>query len=669
MGLFAQIKKGEKRMLQNTSAGLSEAEAKARLAKVGENRLRGKKGASVAAMFFSQFKDLMILILAAATLISVLMGEGTEAITIIIIVLMNATMGFLQEYRTEKTLEALKELSAPTARVRRSGRELEVGARTVVPGDVLLFEAGDKVAADCTLQTGVQVSCNEAMLTGESLPAAKQPGDRLYMGCIVMTGRGEGVVTATGMETEMGKIAGMMETAGEEPTPLQLKLKQLGRFVAVACVTICLAVGFLGFLQGNDFLEMLLTGISLAVAAIPEGLPAIVTITLALSVNRILRRGAVIRKLHAVETLGCAGVICTDKTGTITQNKMTVQRIWVPGRTLNVSGSGYRAQGAVEENGRPVQAAQDAALGRLCEAASLCTTAHITRAKDGYDVMGDPTEVAVLVAAAKAGVTKEALLQQYTVTGENPFDAARKRMSVTVSGPGGARLLCKGAPDMLLARCTHIETPAGPRLLAPRDRADINAACARMAGEALRVLGFAESSTPAAGEEKLCFLGLMGMLDPPRPEVRPAVQRCREAGIKPVMITGDYKETALAIARDVGIARAGDGVLSGTELDALSDSELAARCMRVSVYARVSPAHKLRIVRAYKAAGQVVAMTGDGIIGQCHLAPAAGRCTGCMPPKDTAKPEAAFKAPSGFPHGQPYPAWCPRLESNQRPNA
>ena len=621
MGLFAQIKKGEKRMLQNTSAGLSEAEAKARLAKVGENRLRGKKGASVAAMFFSQFKDLMILILAAATLISVLMGEGTEAITIIIIVLMNATMGFLQEYRTEKTLEALKELSAPTARVRRSGRELEVGARTVVPGDVLLFEAGDKVAADCTLQTGVQVSCNEAMLTGESLPAAKQPGDRLYMGCIVMTGRGEGVVTATGMETEMGKIAGMMETAGEEPTPLQLKLKQLGRFVAVACVTICLAVGFLGFLQGNDFLEMLLTGISLAVAAIPEGLPAIVTITLALSVNRILRRGAVIRKLHAVETLGCAGVICTDKTGTITQNKMTVQRIWVPGRTLNVSGSGYRAQGAVEENGRLVQAARDAALGRLCEAASLCTTAHITRAKDVYDVMGDPTEVAVLVAAAKAGVTKEALLQQYTVIGENPFDAARKRMSVTVSGPGGVRLLCKGAPDMLLARCTHIATPAGPRLLAPRDRADINAACARMAGEALRVLGFAESSTPAAGEEKLCFLGLMGMLDPPRPEVRPAVQRCREAGIKPVMITGDYKETALAIARDVGIARAGDGVLSGTELDALSDPELAARCMRVSVYARVSPAHKLRIVRAYKAAGQVVAMTGDDVIGQCHLAP------------------------------------------------
>lgn len=282
--------------------------------------------------------------------------------------------------------------------------------------------------------------------------------------------------------------------------------------------------------------------------------------------------------------------------------------------------------------------------------------------------MGDPTEVAVLVAAAKAGVTKEALLQQYTVTGENPFDAARKRMSVTVSGPGGARLLCKGAPDMLLARCTHIATPAGPRLLAPRDRADINAACARMAGEALRVLGFAESSTPAAGEES-CAFWAMGMLDPPRPEVRPAVQRCREAGIKPVMITGDYKETALAIARDVSIARAGDGVLSGTELDALSDSELAARCMRVSVYARVSPAHKLRIVRAYKAAGQVVAMTGDGVIGNATLPPPPDDVQDACLQRIQQSRRPHSKHPPAFRTDQPYPAWCPRLESNQRPNA
>ena len=623
------------RLLHSTDpGGLSAEEARKRLEQYGPNRLQEPEQPGFFSRLLSQFMDPLIYVLAAAGVISVFLGEIGDACIIAAVAALNGAVGMIQEGKAKRALDALKKMTRLKAVVRRDQTDQEIDAAELVPGDLVVLDAGRQVPADLRLLWTESLRAEESALTGEAAPVHKDAGfsaaaglpvgDRknmAYMSSNVTAGRGLGMVTATGMETEMGKIAGMMETAGEEPTPLQLKLKQLGRFVAVACVTICLAVGFLGFLQGNDFLEMLLTGISLAVAAIPEGLPAIVTITLALSVNRILRRGAVIRKLHAVETLGCAGVICTDKTGTITQNKMTVQRIWVPGRTLNVSGSGYRAQGAVEENGRPVQAARDAALGRLCEAASLCTTAHITRAKDVYDVMGDPTEVAVLVAAAKAGVTKEALLQQYTVIGENPFDAARKRMSVTVSGPGGVRLLCKGAPDMLLARCTHIETPAGPRLLAPRDRADINAACARMAGEALRVLGFAESSTPAAGEEKLCFLGLMGMLDPPRPEVRPAVQRCREAGIKPVMITGDYKETALAIARDVGIARAGDGVLSGTELDALSDSELAARCMRVSVYARVSPAHKLRIVRAYKAAGQVVAMTGDGVIGQCHLAP------------------------------------------------
>ncbi|MBD5093444.1 MAG: cation-translocating P-type ATPase [Subdoligranulum sp.] len=594
------------------SAGLSEEQAKIKLAEVGENRLTGKQGAGVAAMFFSQFKDVMILILAAATLVSLWMGEGTEAVTIILIVLMNAVMGFLQEYRTEKTLEALKELSAPTARVRRGGREQEVSARTVVPGDVLLLGEGDKIAADGRLQSAVRLSCNESMLTGESLPVQKQAGDAVCMGCIVTSGRGECVVTATGMQTEMGKIAGMMDEAGEEPTPLQLRLKQLGRFVAAACVIICLSVGFLGFLQGNDFLEMLLTGISLAVAAIPEGLPAIVTITLALSVNRILRRGAVIRKLHAVETLGCAGVICTDKTGTLTQNRMTVRTIWMPGRALEVTGGGEDARGAVTEHGRTVRAAQDQALARLCEAAALCATAHITRRGDAFETMGDPTETAALVAAAKAGVTREALLKGYTVVSENPFDAQRKRMSVVVRGQGGSRLLCKGAPDVLLGHCTRIATAAGTRTITAADRAEIAAVCAQMAGQALRMLGFAESDTPARGEEELCFLGVMGMLDPPRPEVRPAVKRCREAGIRPVMITGDYRDTALAIARDVGIARAGDGVLTGEELDAMTDEQLAAQCMRVSVYARVSPAHKLRIVRAYKAAGQVVAMTGDG---------------------------------------------------------
>lgn len=598
-------------MQQTTSAGLSDEQARARLAEAGENRLSGKQGTGVAAMFFSQFKDVMILILAAATLVSVWMGEGAEAVTIILIVLMNAVMGFLQEYRTEKTLEALKELAAPTARVRRGGKEQEISARTVVPGDVLLLAEGDKIAADGRLQSAARLSCDESMLTGESLPVQKQPGDGVYMGCTVTSGRGECVVTATGMRTEMGKIAGLMDEAAEEPTPLQLRLKQLGRFVAAACLIICLSVGFLGFLQGNDFLEMLLTGISLAVAAIPEGLPAIVTITLALSVNRILRRGAVIRKLHAVETLGCAGVICTDKTGTLTQNRMTVRAVWMPGRMLEVTG-GNDARGAVTLHGRTVRAAQDQALERLCTAAVLCATARVTRKGDAFETAGDPTEAAALVAAAKAGVTREALLRTCSVTAENPFDAARKRMSVVVRGPGGSRLLCKGAPEVLLARCTRIASAHGTRAMTAADRAEIAGACAQLAGQALRVLGFAESATPAKGEEDMCFLGLMGMLDPPRPEVRGAVRRCREAGIRPVMITGDSADTALAIAREVGIARAGDGALTGRELDALTDEQLAARCMRVSVYARVSPAHKLRIVRAYKAAGQVVAMTGDG---------------------------------------------------------
>lgn len=599
-------------MLQ-TAAGLTQAQAEHRLKQAGENTLGNKKQTNVAAMFFSQFKDLMILILAGATIVSVLLGEGAEAVTIILVVLINAVMGFLQEYRTEKTLEALQELAAPTAHVLRGGKLREIDARQVVPGDLLVLEAGDRIAADCTVRTAVRLSCNESMLTGESVPAAKREGDRIYMGCTVLTGHAEAIVSATGMQTEMGKIADLVESAQEEPTPLQCRLRQLGRFIAAACVIICFAVALLGVWQGNDFFDMLLTGISLAVAAIPEGLPAIVTVTLALSVNRILRRGAVIRRLHAVETLGCAGVICTDKTGTVTQNKMTVQRIVLPERSFSVSGSGYETAGEISENGKRTNARQDAALMQLCTAGVLCSTAQITRRDKTYEVSGDPTETAVLVAAAKAGVTREMLAGQYTVTGENPFDADRKRMSVTVRTQDGRKLLCKGAPDLLLMRCTHIAQGKTQRPMTPADRAQIKHACAELSAAAMRVLAFAQSDTPEKGEEQLCFLGLMGMIDPPRKEVRSAVQKCREAGIRPVMITGDSRETALAVARQTGIARQGDGVLSGEELDALSDRELAARCMRTSVYVRVTPAHKLRIVRAYKAAGQVVAMTGDGV--------------------------------------------------------
>lgn len=572
--------------MQQGKPGLSAATAAARLAQAGENRLKEGKKTNLAAMFFSQFKDVMILILAAATVISVLMGEGVEAVAIIIIVLLNATMGFVQEYRTEKTLEALKELSAPVARVRRDGVQQTINARTLVPGDVILLRAGDKIPADAKLDDSMRFSCNESMLTGESNAVSKQSGDAIYMGCVVMDGHGEATVTATGMQTEMGKIASLMESAEEDPTPLQIRLKQLGKFIAVLCVTVCLAVGFLGYLQGGDFLTMLLTGVSLAVAAIPEGLPAIVTITLALSVNRVLRRGAVIRKLHAVETLGCAGVICTDKTGTVTQNRMTVQRTETPAGTPQ-------------------------AQRYLLEAAALCTTAVLD--KTGKGGTGDATELAVLTAAADAGITKENLLHRWAVIDEIPFDATRKRMSIIVKSGTAKRLICKGAPDYLLRCCTQIQTKEGVRPLTTQDKNVVQTQLSTMAASALRVLGVAESTTPERGETGLCFLGLIGMVDPPRPEVAPAVQKCRAAGIKPVMITGDNQETALAIARQVGIARAGDGVLVGEALDTMTDAQLAAVCMKTAVYARVSPAHKLRIVRAYKAAGQVCAMTGDGV--------------------------------------------------------
>lgn len=592
--------------------GLSSTEAKTRLKENGENKLKGKKERNMAAMFFSQFKDLMIIILAIATLISIMMGQGAEAVTIIAIVLLNAFLGFIQEYRTEKTLEALNELSAPTAKVYRDGIITQKPSREIVVGDIIAFEAGDKLSADAVINTAVQLACDEAMLTGESVPVHKQINDKLYMGCAVTSGRGEALVTATGMNTEMGKIAHLVNETQEQPTQLQLKLRTLGKFIAIGCVTICLAVGFLGYLQGNDFLEMLLTGISLAVAAIPEGLPAIVTITLALSVGRILRKGAVIRKLHAVETLGCAGVICSDKTGTITQNKMTVRQIYVDGHDIEVSGDGYSAIGKFIEKNRFLQLKNNEPYKSMFTAAVLCNTATAQRNNNIYKVSGDPTETALLVAAGKAGYTKEDLTE-WQITSENPFDSRRKMMSVIAHTRHKSKLFCKGAPDILLGHCTNILSGGMVRPITREDKEQLSHIIRTMADKALRVLGFAESETPDKGETQLTFIGLMAMLDPPRAEVRAAVRRCRAAGIRPVMITGDYRATAIAIAREVGIYRQGDNILDGAELEEMSDSQLASVCMRTAIFARVGPAHKLRIVRAYKAAGQVVAMTGDGV--------------------------------------------------------
>ena len=565
--------------------GLTQKQAQRLLEQNGPNELQGKKGENLAALFFSQFKDVMILILAAATLISLFMGQTAEAAAILLIVLLNALLGFLQEMRTEKTLQALEQLGAPTAWAMRDGQWLQLPARELVEGDWIRLSAGDRIPADCRLEQAVGLSSDESMLTGESLPVHKQPGQPLYMGCTVSQGHGHARVTATGMDTEMGRIAGLVEEAEEPPTPLQQRLKQLGKVVAWGCVIICLAVGFLGWLQGGDLLEMLLTGVSLAVAAIPEGLPAIVTIVLALSMGRILRRGAVIRRLHAVETLGCAAVICSDKTGTITENRMTVTAVWAQGGQL------------------PLDKKSSGAECRLWQAAALCS--------EGEEGACSPTEAALLQAArTRLGTRMPG--KEVRRLDETPFDSVRKRMSVVVQQEGKKILYCKGAPDLLLERCASWMTEKGPAPLDAAAKGRARAALEQMAGQGLRVIAVAEGR-PETGEQQLCLLGFAGLMDPPRPQVAPAVQTCRRAGIRPVMITGDHRDTAVAVAVQVGIWRPGDKVLTGAELDHMSQQQLTACCMQTSVYARVTPAHKLRIVKAYQAAGRITAMTGDGV--------------------------------------------------------
>lgn len=572
------------RSMQNEN-GLTSAQVQEERKKQGYNELYSENKTSMAALFFSQFKDVMIVILAVATLISAAMGETAEAVTILLIVFLNAFLGFFQELRTEKTLSALQALEAPHATVVRDGKTQRICARELVVGDVVNLTAGDRIPADCKAIRCTHLASDESMLTGESVAVNKRVDDSMYMGCTITQGHGKAVVTAIGMDTEMGKIAQLMDEAQDPPTPLQLRLKQLGKVIAAACLVICLGVAALGWMQGGDLLQMLLTGVSLAVAAIPEGLPAIVTIVLALSTGRILRRGALIRRLHAVETLGCASVVCSDKTGTITENRMQVTHVWLYDRL-------YPLQD--EKKKQTEQQKQFWAGLAMCS--------------DSSDV-GNSTEMALKKAVERYALRMKESVQ---VLDEIPFDSTRKRMSVVVRRGDKQELYCKGAPDILLERCRFVLTEQGKRPLTPAERQKINLALESMADQALRVIALAQGE-PKTGERDLCFIGLAGMIDPPRPQVAGAVELCRKAGIRPVMITGDYPKTAMAIAQQVGIWRHGDRVLTGTQLDSLSQNELVACCKHVSVYARVTPTHKLRIVKAYQTAGEITAMTGDGV--------------------------------------------------------
>lgn len=620
----------------STGIGLSEKEAKKKLLEHGPNLLTEKKKISMIKLLLSQFKDIMVIILMASTAISAFMGEMTEAFTIIAIIVLNALLGFVQEFRTEKTMEALKGLTAPAAKVLRSGRHVSIPAEQIVPGDLIILDAGDRVPADAVILESSNVQADESLLTGESVPVEKfavppdsdrdlgEEKNRVYMGTSITGGRARALVTATGMNTEMGGIADLIQNIEEEQTPLQKRLVRLGKIIAVGCLAICAIVTAAGIMRGEDAFSMLLSGISLAVAAVPEGLPAIVTISLALGVQRMLKRKALIRRLPAVETLGCAGIVCSDKTGTLTQNKMSVRKIFAGDHPVDIK-DGRGTRHAFFSYGKPVDPLKDQVLGLALEIAAVCNNAGLVSESSKHDqtkwnFTGDPTEGALMVASARAGLTPEVLASLYYRIDEIPFDSNRKCMSVVCSNQNNETLVfTKGAPDMLLKKCSSVRQAKGTTLLTRELERKISRVNDEMAQDALRVIAVAYKrldSLPYSRDElesDLTFIGLIGMLDPPRPEAAEAVVKCRLAGIKPVMITGDHKLTAVAIAKELNICTEGEKVLTGSELDEMDDKYLEKVAEGVSVYARVSPNHKLRIVRALKKSGNIVAMTGDGV--------------------------------------------------------
>ncbi len=632
--------------------GLTQAAVQERRAAHGYNELKEKKGISVWMMFLLQFREFLVLLLLGAAVIALLLGEVTDAAVIFIVVLINAILGVVQEYKAEKSLAALQTLAAPTAKVVRQGETREIPARELVPGDLVLLDAGDLVPADALLLEGANLQVNESTLTGESLPVEKDasftaagplpPAEQknaVFMGTMVTSGRARALVTATGMHTEIGRIAGLIQGVEAEQTPLQKKLARLGRQLGLMVLLLCAVIFILGVLRGNEAFGMFLVAVSLAVAGIPEGLPAIVTVVLALGVQRMAARRAIIRKLPAVETLGAATVICSDKTGTLTQNAMNVRRAFCAAGLYKVTGEGYGAEGGFYLGERAETPEDKPHLQLLLTIGALCNDACVLYggesgaggggATEPVSVVGDPTEAALLAAAARAGLRAEQLVRALPRRFEYPFDAERKRMSTVHSGvlghpalPGeGPWLLTKGAPDLVLERCRYWLGPGGPEELTAGLREKLAAVNRSMSEEALRVLAFALRPLPPGeaplqaeeAEQDLILIGFMGMIDPPRPEAAGAVELCRRARIKVKMITGDFRETALAVGRELGLAAAAEETLTGAELDQLSQEALEERVERTAIFARVSPEHKLRIVSALQARGEIVAMTGDGV--------------------------------------------------------
>jgi Ca2+-transporting ATPase len=616
--------------LDSKRDGLSQEEAQRHLAEFGPNELAEKEKISSWIIFLEQFKNFLIIILLVAVILSAIMGEVADAIVIFAIVLFAAGLGFIQEYRAEKAMEALKRMAAPMASVLRNGKEAEIPSRELVPGDIIIIRTGDRIPADCRLIEAVNLKADEASLTGESVPVEKTtqalPGEvnisdrknMAFMGTAAVYGRGTAVVTATGMVTEFGKIATMLQEVKKEQTPLQINLDKLGKWIAIGALALCFVLAGIGVLRGHQILEMLIWGVSLAVAAVPEALPAVVTISLALGVQRMVRRHALIRKLPAVETLGCTTFICSDKTGTLTQDQMTIRRVYTDGKLIDVTGVGYEPKGEFHLDGKALNPEKNAALQKLLHIGSLCNDTSLISANDVWEIKGDPTEGALVVTAAKAGLWQEKLQSQSPRIHEIPFSSETKRMTTVHQTPEGKIAYSKGAPEVILSSCSQIYRNGQETKLNDADKNKILSVSHEMAGDALRVLGLAYKQLPdtvtttETTEQAMVFVGLAGMIDPPREEVKEAVKLCDQAGIKSVMITGDHKLTAVAIAKELGILKEGVA-FTGAEIDNLSDEEFEALVEKIEVYARVSPAHKLRVVEALAKKGHVVAMTGDGV--------------------------------------------------------
>lgn len=622
---YAELKSGEN--------GLSSKERKERLEKYGKNELRESEKKSLLSKFIDQFKDFLILILIIAAGISLFIGDLEGSAVILLIVVINAVLSIYQEGQAEKSLEALKKMASPTAKVLEDGEVKEVKSEDLVIGDVVVLETGDIVPCDLRLIESFNLKSDESSLTGESVAVDKSAdyladgnkgiGDRhnmVFSGSIITYGRGRGIVSATGHDTEIGKIASAIEQIEEDMTPLQKSLNKLGKTLGIATIVICLVVFLIGVLQKRDMLEMFMTAVSLAVAAIPEGLPAIVTIVLAIGMNRMVKRNAIVKKLLAVETLGSTSTICSDKTGTLTQNKMTVTNIYINNSNIDVGGSGYQPDGKFTIGGNSIELKDVDGLYDLLLAAYLDNDARLVNNDGIYNVIGDPTEGALLAMAMKKGINED-FIKKYPRLQEIPFDSTRKMMTTFHNIEGQIRSMTKGAPDEIVQRSKSILLNGKAVPFTDELKKEIMNKIKDYSLKALRVLAYAyrrydkmpENISSEAIEQDMIFIGLTGMMDPPREEVRDAVKLCKRAGIDIVMITGDYRETAYAIARDLDIVEDESQTIMGRELDHMSDEELRELVKKVKVYARVSPEHKVRIVRALKENDRITAMTGDGV--------------------------------------------------------